>query len=79
MTVPKVCEESTIELVDKAELASKVEWPDVKVQDMARLVTVEELVETAGLTSWSASLTESESSFAPSCKVQTGSLPTEVD
>ena len=40
---------------------------------------MEELVETAGLTSWSASLTESESSFAPSYKVQTGSLPTEVD
>jgi hypothetical protein len=40
-----------------AELASKVEWPDVKVQDMAGLVevTVAESVGTAGLTSLSAS------------------------
>ena len=52
-----MCEESTVELVDMAELASTVEWPGVKVQDMAGSVevTVEELVGTAGLTGWSAS------------------------
>ena len=52
-----MCEGSTVELVDMAELASKVEWPDVKVQDMAGLVevTVAESVGTAGLTSLSAS------------------------
>ena len=57
MTGQKVCEGSTVELVDMAELASKVEWPDVKVQDMAGLVevTVAESVGTAGLTSLSAS------------------------
>ena len=67
--------------VDMAELASKVELLGEKVQDMARLVevTMEVLVETDDWTSWSASWIESDSSFFPSYKVQTGSLPTEVE
>ena len=77
----KVCLESTVVLVDIPKLASKVEWLDGKVQDMARLVevTMEELVETGDWPSWFASWIESDSSFFPSCKVQTGSLPTEVE
>ena len=48
---------------------------------MARLVevTMEELGETGDWTSWSASWIEWDSSFFPSYKVQTGSLPTEVE
>ena len=52
----KVCQESTIVSVDMASSVSKVEWLGVMVEDMARLVelTEEELVETDGLTNWSA-------------------------
>ena len=58
-----------------------MELLDEKVQDMARLVevTMEVLVETGDWTSGSASWIESDSSFFPSYKVQTGSLPTEVE
>ena len=67
--------------VDMVELANKAEWLDEKVQDKARLVevTMEVLVEIGDWTSWSASWIESDSSFFPSYKVQTGSLPTEVE
>ena len=40
---------------------------------------MEVLVETGGWTSWSASWIESDLAFFPSYKVQTGSLPTEVE
>ena len=62
------------------EWVSMVSEPD-EVVDMARLVevTMEVLVETDDWTSWSASWIESDSSFFPSYKVQTGSLPTEVE
>jgi len=78
---PKVCSGSMVVSVDMGKLASKVELLDEKVQDMARLVevTMEVLVETGDWTSWSASWIESDSSFFPSYKVQTGSLPTEVE
>ena len=48
---------------------------------MAKLVelTEEELVENNDLTSWSASWIGTDSSCVLSCKVPTGSLPTEVD
>ena len=77
----KVCLGSMVVSVDMAEFVSKVEWLDGKVQDMARLVevTMEVLVETGGWTSWSASWIESDLAFFPSYKVQTGSLPTEVE
>ena len=67
--------------VDMAQLASKVELRDEKVQDMAKLVEVmrEVLVETGDWTNWSASWMEPDSSFFPSYKVQTGSLPAEVE
>ena len=60
--------------VDMAQLASKVELRDEKVQDMAKLVEVmrEVLVETGDWTNWSASWMEPDSSFFPSYKVQTG-------
>jgi len=48
---------------------------------MARLVevTMEGLVETGDWTSWSASWMGSDSSFFPSYKAQTGSVPAEVE
>ena len=77
----KVCSESMVVSVDMAQLASKVELRDEKVQDMAKLVEVmtEVLVETGDWTNWSASWMEPDSSFFPSYKVQTGSLPAEVE
>ena len=53
----KVCQESTIVLVDMASSVSMVEWLGVMVEDMARLVelTEEKLVETDDLTKWFAS------------------------
>ena len=77
----KVCLGSMVVSVDMAELVSKVELLDEKVQDMARLVevTMEVLVETDDRTSCPASWMEFDSSFFPSYKVQTGSLPTEVE
>jgi len=76
-----VCSESMVVSVDKVELASMAEWLDEKVQDKARLVevTMEVLVETVDWASWSAPWMDLDSSFFPSYKVQTGSLPTEAE
>ena len=78
----KVCSESMVVSVDMAQLVSKVELSDEKVQDMAKLVEVMTevlVVETGDRTNWSASWMEPDSSFFPSYKVQAGSLPTEVE
>jgi hypothetical protein len=77
----KVFLESTVVLVDKALLVSKVEWLDVDVEGKAKLVesTEVELVETDDLTNWSASRIGTDSSCVPSYKVPAGSLPTEVE
>ena len=77
----KVFLESTVVLVDKALLVSKVEWLDVNVEGKAKLVesTEVELVETVDLTNWSASRIGTDSSCVPSYKVPAGSLPTEVE
>ena len=74
------CLESMVELVDMAELVSMVELQDEQAQDMVELVEVrmEELVETDDRTKCPASWMDFGSSFFPSYKVQTGSLPTEV-
>ena len=58
---------------DMATSVSKMEWLDVRVEGVARLVELreeEELVEIDDLTDWSC---------VPSYKVQAGSLPTEVE
>ena len=62
-------------------MVSMVESQGEKVQDMVRLVEVtkEVLVETDDRTKCPASWMELDSSFFPSYKVQTGSLPTEVE
>ena len=75
------CSESMVVLVDMAKLVSMVELLDEQVQDMVRLVevTMEVLVETDDRTKCPASCVEFDSSFFPSYKVQTGSLPTEVE
>ena len=64
----KVFLESTVVLVDKALLVSKVEWLDVDVEGKAKLVesTEVELVETDDLTDWSASWIGTDSSCVPS-------------
>jgi hypothetical protein len=63
----KVCSESMVVSVDMAQLASKVELRDEKVQDMAKVVKVmtEVLVQTGDWTNWSASWMEPDSSFFP--------------
>jgi len=75
------CSGSMVVLVDMAKWVSMVEWQGEKVQDMVRLVEVtkEVLVETDDRTKCPASWMELDSSFFPSYKVQTGSLPTEVE
>jgi len=81
MKGPMECSESMVVLVDMAKLVSMVELLDEQVQDMVRLVevTMEVLVETDDRTKCPASWVEFDSSFFPSYKVQTGSLPTEVE
>ena len=63
----RVSPENAIVLVDMASSVSKVEWLGVMVEDMARLVelTEEELVETDGLTNWSASHIRSRLAHCP--------------
>ena len=63
----KVCSESMVVSMDMAQLASKVELRDEKVQDMAKVVKVmtEVLVQTGDWTNWSASWMEPDSSFFP--------------
>jgi hypothetical protein len=77
----KECLESTVVLVDKASSVSRVERLDVMVECMAMLVelTEEEMVETDGVTSWSASSIGTGSSCVPAYKVPAGLLPTEVE
>ena len=76
-----VCSESMVVSVDMVELASMVEWMDEKVQGKARLVEVMMvvLVEIDDWATWLARRMDLDSSFFPSYKVQTGSLPTEVE
>ena len=80
-TGQKECQESMIELVDTALWVSRVEMLEAMVEGMAMLVelTKEEVVETGGVTSWSASSFGTDSSCVPSYEVPADWLPTEVE